>query len=212
MNYLAHILLSGPLPAHRIGGLLGDFVRGPLRGERPAAVEQGILLHRQIDGWVDQQPELTEFHRHLAPQWRRYAGIVCDIYYDHLLARHWEHYHSQPLDPFCEQFYAELNAHRALLPARAQLFAERAPQVGWLHGYRHARHLPVILQRVGQRFKKPVALEQLAEQLSYNSEAIEAEFLQLFPRLVAFSQQQRAQWPSSNPVSQQESPHGQPLV
>ncbi len=212
MNYLAHVVLSGPLPAHRVGGLLGDFVRGPLRGERPAAVEQGIALHRQIDVWVDRQPELAEFHRYLPAQWRRYAGIVGDIYYDHLLARHWQRYQSQPLELFCEQFYAELNQHRALLPPRAQQFAERAPAVGWLQGYRHAEHLPVILSRVGERFKKPVALGHLADHLSYNNAAIEREFFQLFPRLLTFSATRRGEWPRSAATPRQESPHGQPFI
>ncbi len=32
MNFLAHALLSGPDPALRVGGLIGDFVKGPLPG------------------------------------------------------------------------------------------------------------------------------------------------------------------------------------
>ena len=29
MNYLAHALLAGDHPADRIGGVIGDFVKGP---------------------------------------------------------------------------------------------------------------------------------------------------------------------------------------
>lgn len=32
MNFLAHALLSGPDPALRVGGLMGDFIKGPLPG------------------------------------------------------------------------------------------------------------------------------------------------------------------------------------
>jgi acyl carrier protein phosphodiesterase len=35
MNYLAHALLAGPLATDRIGGVIGDFVKGPLQ-PRPA--------------------------------------------------------------------------------------------------------------------------------------------------------------------------------
>ena len=30
MNYLAHALLAGASPDDRIGGVIGDFVKGPL--------------------------------------------------------------------------------------------------------------------------------------------------------------------------------------
>lgn len=192
MNYLAHIYLSGPIAAHRVGGLLGDFVKGPLRGERPAAIEQGIALHRQIDRWVDSQPQVAHFHRWLPPGWRRYAAIVADIYFDHLLARDWHHYHPESLDNFCNRFYAELQQHYNYLPSAAQRFATTAPQVGWLQGYRDIEQLPAILHRVGQRFKKPVPLAQLADPLSYNSAAIAEQFAVLLPQLVAFSTEQRA--------------------
>ncbi|KKM01805.1 hypothetical protein LCGC14_1790730, partial [marine sediment metagenome] len=49
MNYLAHIYLSGDHPEVMVGGLLGDFVKGPLRGQLPRAIEEGIALHRKID-------------------------------------------------------------------------------------------------------------------------------------------------------------------
>lgn len=199
MNYLAHVYLSGPLAAHRVGGLLGDFVKGPLRGERPAEIEQGITLHRAIDSWVDRQTEVAEFHQFLPPAWRRYAGIVCDIYFDHLLANHWALYHTATLDSFCGDFYSELNDHFADLPPAAQHFARTAPRVGWLQGYRKREHLPIILQRVGQRFKKPVALEQLLDPLSYNSAGIEKSFFALFPRLIDYSAQQRQNLTTASP-------------
>ncbi len=196
MNYLAHIALSGPEREHQIGGFLGDFVKGSLRGERPVAIEQGIALHRQIDRWGDSQPEVANFYRYFDPPWRRYAGIVCDIYFDHLLAKHWQKLRRDELDKFCCQFYTNLAEVFELLPEGAQRFAQTAPKNSWLQGYQYFHHLPVILHRVGQRFKKPVALEQLVNDLSYNHDAIEKDFFSLFPRLQAFSDQQRQLWRS----------------
>ena len=56
MNYLAHILLSGDNLDIQVGGLLGDFVKGPLQGQYPEKVEQGIALHRKLDVYTDAQP------------------------------------------------------------------------------------------------------------------------------------------------------------
>ena len=39
MNYLAHIALAGDNPEYQVGGLLGDFVRGPLIGKYSPAIE-----------------------------------------------------------------------------------------------------------------------------------------------------------------------------
>jgi len=40
------------------------------------------------------------------------------------------------------------------------LFLERAPSIGWLESYAQAEHLPMILQRIGERLRRPVALQE----------------------------------------------------
>ena len=55
MNYLAHFHLAARLASERgeegdgllIGALLGDYVKGPLRGDYPDDWEEGIRLHRR---------------------------------------------------------------------------------------------------------------------------------------------------------------------
>ena len=187
MNYLAHIALAGENPAHQVGGLLGDFVRGPLgSGQFPAAVEAGIRAHRKLDHYVDQQPELRCFLQRFERPMRRYAGIVADVFYDHLLARDWQLYYQQPLEPFCQNFYRHLAGYQTVLPPRAQLFLQRAPSIGWLESYAQAQHLPLILQRIGQRLRRPIALQDALPTIEAHGDAIAHEFHQLFPRLQTF--------------------------
>jgi acyl carrier protein phosphodiesterase len=56
MDYLAHALLAGPLASDRVGGVIGDFVKGPLV-PRPnwlgAALADGVMLHRRIDSFTE---------------------------------------------------------------------------------------------------------------------------------------------------------------
>ena len=187
MNYLAHIALAGDNPQHQVGGLLGDFVRGPLgRGEFPAAVEAGIRAHRKLDHYVDQQPELRLFLQRFESPMRRYAGIVADVFYDHLLARDWLRYYQQPLGDFCQTFYRHLGSFNNELPPRAQQFLERAPSIGWLESYAQAEHLRVILQRIGERLRRPVALQEALPIITAHLDAIDEEFHQLYPRLQTF--------------------------
>ncbi len=186
MNYLAHIALAGENPEHQVGGLLGDFVRGPLRGEFSAGVETGILAHRKLDVFVDQQPEVRSFLQRFSSPMRRYAGIVADVFYDHLLACNWHSYYQQPLNSFCENFYGHLQAYEHQLPLRAQIFLRRAPSIGWLQSYAEEDHLPVILQNIGERLRRPVALQEALPVIEQHRAGIREEFVQLYPRLQAF--------------------------
>lgn len=186
MNYLAHIALAGANPEHRVGGLLGDFVRGPLSGQLPIAIENGITAHRKLDAFVDQQPEIQLFLQRFEKPMRRYAGIVADVVYDHLLAREWTQYYQQPLEDFCQEFYVQLAVYGDRLPPRAQHFLEHAPKIGWLESYSNVDNLPLILQRIGQRFRQPVALQDALPIVVQHQAAIRTEFHQLYPRLQKF--------------------------
>lgn len=186
MNYLAHIALAGSNPQHRVGGLLGDFVRGPLSGELPIAIEAGITAHRKLDAFVDQQPEIQLFLQRFETPMRRYAGIVADVFYDHLLAREWTQYYQQPLQDFCREFYQQLAEYDGQLPARAQYFLQHAPRVGWLESYSNADNLPLILQRIGSRLRRPIALQDALPVVAQHQVAIDREFHQLYPRLQVF--------------------------
>lgn len=56
MNFLAHALLSGNAEADRVGGLMGDFVKGPLPAGLPPDLASGVALHRAIDSFADRHP------------------------------------------------------------------------------------------------------------------------------------------------------------
>lgn len=158
MNFLAHILLSGSEPDIQVGGLLGDFIKGPLKGQCPSKVEQGIRLHRHLDAYMDELPVMGELLTLFPKPWRRYGGIVIDVGFDHLLARDWQRFHHQELKPFCQAFYTHLETHRDWLPENARHFCDRAPAIGWLENYADAEIIPAVLNRVGERFRTPIPL------------------------------------------------------
>ena len=186
MNYLAHIALSGGQPDHQVGGFLGDFIRGPLNGIFSTRIEAGIQSHRQLDAYVDQQPEIKVFLQRFQSPMRRYAGIVADVFYDHLLASNWHRYYQQPLEDFCQDFYRHLAVHNKQLPPKARRFLQHAPKIGWLQSYAHRDNLPHILKRIGQRFRRPVALQDSLAIVDQHETAISHEFHQLYPRLQVF--------------------------
>src|SRR5690606_29370775 len=108
---LAHFALVLPADARLdaatregriIGALLGDFVKGPLKGEWPSPWEQGIRLRRHIDALSDRHPQRLLAARLLPADYRRYAAIVLDVVGDQQLSRHWRRLHGGELAPFAE--------------------------------------------------------------------------------------------------------------
>jgi len=196
VNYLAHILLSGDNLDTQVGGLLGDFVKGPLQGQYPETVEKGIALHRSLDVYTDSQPEVQHLIRTFSPQWRRFAGIIVDIAFDHLLATRWQEYHSLSLDHFCQRFYRHLNTCQAWLPARAQHFNQRAADIRWLQSYADQALIPIMLNRVGERLRRPLPLGEAWPEIVDRHGEVEQVFSIVMPRLLSHAQDLRVAPPA----------------
>ena len=191
MNYLAHIYLSGDHPELMVGGLLGDFVKGPLRGQLPQAIEEGIALHREIDVFTDSLPEVKNAVTRIEPPYRRYAGILIDICYDHFLAANWSNFHAQALDSYCQYFYQLLSEYEHHLPPAAKRFNDIAPKAQWLESYAQIENIEYILERVGQRFRTPIPLNNAFPQLLRDYQLLDEEFSRVFPKIIAFAESQR---------------------
>lgn len=176
VNYLAHLYFSGADPEVQVGGLLGDFVKGPLSGQYPAGIEIGIRRHRRIDVLCGELPAIRGLIVGVTPPWRRYAGIAVDVLFDHLLARQWVQFHHRPLADVCGDFYRTLAQHRALLPERARRFCDLAPAQRWLERYEDAGHMGEVLERIGQRLRRPLSLAPLWEELQARPARVEAAF------------------------------------
>lgn len=197
MNYLAHILLSGSDPDWQLGGLLGDFVKGPLVPVCPAGlvdrqgqpwapgVVAGIQLHRQLDAFVDAWPEYLACLELLDRSYRRVGGIALDVYFDHLLARHWSRFSPVALSAFSRDFYDLCSRQHQRLPESAARFMSRAAENDLFQGYgRQSLYLPV-LQRIDERIRFDTNLIAAGEQVLQRSAELEQCFLRWMPQLLA---------------------------
>lgn len=153
MNYLAHFHLARAHDDWLVGALLGDYVKGPLRGELPAGWEEGIRLHRKIDAISDRHPLRGQLASALPPEWRRYAGIVLDVCCDHWLSQQWDTWHPQPLPQFAAEVYRVLQRHHDTLPDSSRRFAQRLCDYDMLNGYRDWDAVPATLRRIGTRLR-----------------------------------------------------------
>jgi acyl carrier protein phosphodiesterase len=190
MNHLAHFHLSQGDNGWMIGGLLGDFVKGPLQGNYPQSWEQGIQLHRRIDAFSDQHPEWRQCQRLFQPAFRRYGAIMLDVAADHFLCKHWQQFHFRQLDDFCDEIYQLLNI-TLTLPANAQTLANNMIRHQSLQSYGQWPAVANALSRIGKRLKRENPLHLAEQELQQHYGEIEQRFLQFYPQLQTFADEQR---------------------
>lgn len=218
MNYLAHAVLAGPDPLLRLGGLMGDFIKGPLppgtagiasAAPLPERLVLGLRLHRAIDAYAETHPAFRASRARVSPERRRVAGIMVDLFYDHFLARGWAAWPAAPgfasfghnidvapagndLAAYCAATYALFDAHAALLPPR---LAEVAPLMAahdWLGSYAETATIALALDRMAaRRFSRPTPLTGGGAELLADYEGYAADFRAFFTDALDFARQWR---------------------
>lgn len=163
MNYLVHLSLSDPDPLARLGNLAGDFVKGRIAGDWPPRFAFGLAQHRRVDLFAHHSADFNRSRLRLDPCFGRYRGIAIDIFYDHLLATHWDDYHAEPLDRFAADIYAELCRHQDILPPAFQRVAQRMAEHDWLTSYRERDVVALVLRRMAQHGGHPLLAESAGE-------------------------------------------------
>lgn len=193
MNYLAHIYLARHSDDAMIGALLGDFVK-PHSGEQFNAVMQAeILTHRKVDSFTDSHPTVLAAKALFEGPRRRYAGIVLDVFYDHLLASQWSRYSSIPLATFIKRFYTALAQRDELLPANLARLAPYMIEQDWLGSYQEYEGAEMAVRRISTRLSKNGDLmrEALID-LKQHRATITTGFDAFFPELIAFVESRRS--------------------
>lgn len=196
MNHLAHALLAGDDDGLRLGGMLGDFVRGVPDPALPAAVRRGVLLHRAVDGYTDRHREVLAARARFAPPYRRYAGIALDMWFDHCLARDFAAWSAQPLETFSTDLRALLQRHGELLPPAAQRFAQYMQANDLPAAYAQPPVLGRALAGIGERLRRDNPLARMLPLLQALDAPLQAHFDAFFPQVQQFARE----WSTRNAV------------
>ncbi|MEW5887784.1 MAG: ACP phosphodiesterase [Pseudomonadota bacterium] len=190
MNWLAHLHLSEPELDMRLGNLLADVVRGAERARMSAGFRRGALCHAAIDAFTDAHPVVRRSCRRLDGSYRRFAGVLVDVFYDHFLARGWERHAPGTLEAFNEALRDEILRQRPSLPPPGDLIVQRMIVERRLLGYRDARGIERALARMGsrieRRFGRRVALAGAIALLDAHGEDLQRDFEEFFPQLQAY--------------------------
>ncbi|HEX7643712.1 MAG TPA: ACP phosphodiesterase [Burkholderiaceae bacterium] len=194
MNYLAHIHLASQSDEAMIGALLGDFAGADYAGDYTPEIEREIAIHRKVDSYTDSHPVVLAAKEMFEPGRRRFAGILLDMFYDHVLIVNWERYSAQSVDELIARFYRALEARKAMLPERLQRMLPYMIGQDWLGSYREFAGVELAAARVSQRLSRNGDLLIAGlEDLRKNYDGLSAEFHEFFPELTGFAGKLREQ-------------------
>jgi acyl carrier protein phosphodiesterase len=191
MNHLAHALLSGRDTDIVLGGWLGDFVRGRPDPALPKGVRDGIALHRAIDTFTDAHTDVAAARALFDVPFRRYAGILVDVWFDHLLARDFMRWSASPLATFAETQEQLLERHHASLPAELQRFARYMRMHGLPAAYADRAMISRVFAGIASRFRRENPLADGLEAIAPHEAELATRFASFFPSLREFAADRR---------------------
>ena len=170
-----------------LGNFLGDLVH---RREIPALdpiVQRGIHLHRAIDRFTDDHPIIRAAVRRIRPEHHKYAPVVVDIWYDFLLARHWQSVCPDESFPaFKRRAYALLNASFHQIPPRLHPRIRSMVAGDWLSTYATPLGMSDVFLRLEKRVSRPDHLHATMRTLDRELPHLDQEFPRFWTDLTVF--------------------------
>jgi acyl carrier protein phosphodiesterase len=186
MNYLAHIYLSGDDDFIRIGNFIADGIKGTKYKKYSVPMQKGILLHREIDTFTDNNTIVKRSKRRLDDGYNLYRGIIIDILYDHFLAKNWSTYSTVPLEEYTQDFYDLLLKNFEILPDRIQHMMPYMIKDDWLTSYATLAGIKKVLYGMNKKTKERGEIHLAIHDLIENYAELEKDFTLFFQKLRNF--------------------------
>lgn len=189
MNFLAHTALSGgEYNGILVGNFMADSIRGNYTGKYASQPDiiKGIQLHRKIDKFTDQHVMVKKSIKRLRHNYGRYASVIVDIFYDHLLANNWDTYYDISLKDHSEKVYETLNAYKHKLPENIQKFLPGMIHNNWLVNYGTMQGIERSLESVSRRAKFSNKMDKSVLELKKDYNQFNKEFNQFYPYVSEF--------------------------
>lgn len=136
MNFLAHAYLSFNHSEILVGNMISDFVKGKKKYDYAAGIQQGIVLHREIDTFTDEHEATKEAKTFLKPAVGLYSGAFVDVVYDHFLANDPNEFSDASLWQCTADTYRVLTDYNNSLPPIFQQMLPFMQSQNWLYNYK----------------------------------------------------------------------------
>jgi len=189
MNWLAHTFLSTTHVEFRLGNLLADVVRGAERERLGAQFLRGTQVHQSIDAFTDSHAVVKRSRARMSAPYRRFSGVLIDVFYDYFLANAWQSYSVQTLGEFTSEFYDDVRTSTLALPIEADAMMGRIVRHDSLGSYVYVEGVERALRRISTylstRWRREFALDKSVMELREHEAAFAADFAEFFPQLRA---------------------------
>lgn len=191
MNFLAHLFLSGNDEEVITGNFIADHVKGDSVMKFSVGIQSGIRLHREIDAFTDSHPVFLKTKERLNGNYRKYAGVVADMYYDHFLSADWKTYSNESLDDFTDRMHSIIAKRFPVLPEKSQRFIAYMKKFNWFKGYGTFEGLGRALYGMSIRTPFNSGIENAVKDLKADYQLYHDEFRVFFPEIIDYTMQRR---------------------
>lgn len=183
MNFFAHLVLAEPTAQSRFGCLLADFCRGVDLNQYSATVQAAVLRHRAIDRFTDQHVAVRQARQLFSPRYRRFAPVITDLLWDHLLLTHWPQFDARPLAPLCQQFYQQLDQQRPLMPPMMAHTVQLLIHQDWFAHYQQLDGIAAALDNMARRIRFANQFDGSYQEFAPQLQQFYQLFCQFYPQL-----------------------------
>ena len=144
-------------------------------------VVDGIRFHRAIDEFTDRHPLVKKGVARFRESQSRYATVVIDVIYDHILASNWNEFHGTELNTVTTSVYQRLEAQSDRFPAQVNRYFPYMNAQNWLFNYQYEWGILKSLEGLDRRSANDTQMH-LALDVYKRSEAL---FLDEFRQFIA---------------------------
>jgi acyl carrier protein phosphodiesterase len=162
MNFLAHLWLTDRARLPLAGAILGDVLRGALPAAMPPPLARSVQFHRAVDARTDRHPRVALVRADFPAGARRFAGIVMDLLFDHVLARDWPAFSAEPLAPFADRAGREVHDAAAWFEHAGDPAPDAARFSALLQSYASEAGIEHAIRRTAARLRLPDGLLRAA--------------------------------------------------
>jgi len=187
MNYLAHQYLSFGDEEIMVGNYIADAIKGNQVKQYAGKILEGIKLHRNIDTFTDQHPLVCQSKERIRKRYRKYAGVVVDMYYDHYLAAGWKNYSDVPLQQFTKNTYRTLFKYYLLMPGKMKRILPAMAIGNWLASYTEVDNIGLALKGMSLRTRFDSGIENGRDELLAYYPELQNDFEAFFPDVIAYA-------------------------
>ncbi len=176
MNYLGHLVLSGKNEQILFGNFIADAIKGNSYLDWPDNIQKGILLHRFIDDFTDNNPYYLKGKRRFYNGYPKIGGVINDIVYDFLLWQHYTENNILELNKEIIRFYKVLDKHREDMPKKIKFMYTYMKRDNWLLNYKYDWGVKRALRGIGKRINYSNNLDQSFDVVNNNFKDFKDEF------------------------------------